>query len=182
MKRNLFFSKLFMVFLAGLILSSCANDKNEKSAQIEQQKITPKQPETQPQAPSYSTINPPPDLNLPVLSFSKSTAISDTKNEVRLELQLSKASSVPVVAEVLLINGSARYLRDFNGFKSGLASIKAETHLTVIFAPNSTHQPLSVIGVRNTINCDTDFFVKISNNLKNARLVKDKIKVIIPCR
>lgn len=171
-----------MIFVAGVILNSCANDNNEKSARVEQQKITPKPPGTQPTTLSYSTINPPPDLNLPVLSFVQSSAASDTKNEVRLELQLSKASSVPVVAEVHLVNGSALYLRDFQGFKSRLASVKAETRETVIFAPNSTRQALSVIGVRNTINCDTDFFVKISNNLKEARLVKNMIKVIIPCR
>lgn len=118
---------------------------------------------------------------LPVVSFVQNLVVSDEKQEARLELQLSEASTEPVVVEVNLVNGSAIRHRNYNGFKT--VSPNSEVQQTVVFAPNSLRAPLPVIGIRITNMCDIEFFGKINKfNIKGATVNNDKAKILIPCR
>ncbi|MBY0554839.1 hypothetical protein K2P97_09940 [bacterium] len=118
---------------------------------------------------------------LPVVSFVNYIVVTDVRNEARLELQLSEASTVPVVVEVYLKNGSALYHTHYSGFKT--PSPNSEVKQTVVFAPNTTKAMLPVIGIRNTDICDLHFFGKINKfELKDVTVVNDTAKILIPCR
>ncbi|MEQ1723048.1 MAG: Calx-beta domain-containing protein [Pseudobdellovibrio sp.] len=118
---------------------------------------------------------------MPLVSFVQNIVVGDEKEEAFLELQLSEKTTEPVVVEVNLVDGSAKYHRNYNGFKT--PSPNSEIKQVVVFAPNTMRARLPVIGIRITDMCDIDFAAKINKfNLKGATVANDIAKIIIPCR
>jgi len=120
-----------------------------------------------------------------MISFTQTEVLMDSKLEARLELQLSAAGTKPVVAQVDLIDGTAKHHRDFSGFRT--PSRNNETMQTVIFAPGETRKSLPVIGGRvryadSSRSCNSDFMARIdAMKLQGARVINDRSKIIVPC-
>lgn len=184
----------FITLALILALCSCENKKSSDGkdhsiaqpappTSLPQNKTeTPAQPDS-PSAPEGPTRPLPIDApsnssGLPVLSFSNYSTTLNRKLEAQLELQLSHASDVPVVVEVVLVNGTAIHYRDYSGFKAR----SGETQQTIIFTPGTSRIRLPIIGGRHTEYCDSIFYVKINKSSLQKATVTDNIaQVLIPC-
>lgn len=190
--------KLLIILTFIFTLCSCENKKSsdgrDHSAELPMppatQENSQERPSPQkPQTPQGSTdtdkdpMAPPPVAQptkpLPVIGFSRSQVTFNRKLEAQLELQLSKASDVPVVVEVHLVNGTALHYRDFSGFKTR----SSETSQTIIFAPGTTRMKLPVIGGRHTQYCDdTFFYAKMDKaSVQKAMINNDETIIRLRC-
>lgn len=119
--------------------------------------------------------------NLPIVSFVQYNLESDIRNEVRLSLQLSRASTSPVVVDVKLKDGSAIRHRDYTGYKT--LSPNNAIEQTLIFPPGTTTMDLPVVGIHSQALCHTEFYAKMNRiTVQGATIVKDKATIVIPCR
>lgn len=183
--------KLLLVLSVLLVLTSCGYKKSsdENSSPVPPSNSSNTNPKaTNPQNPPSDTsggLRPvlplPSDKNVPAVSFVQTRVETNSKREAEVELELSQPALVPVIVEVFLQNGSALYHRDYTGFKLHTASVRAETRQILIFAPKKRRLRLPLIGIRNTSHCDSEFYVKINRNLKQARVVNNTARISIPC-
>lgn len=192
MKKATAFLKPIFTFAAVVaLLSSCA--KTDYDGSLRLRGTTNNNPQAQQQDQRQgrggdNQTNPDATLgdgNLPLISFTQSEVLMDSKLEAKLELQLSEASDKPVVAQVDLIDGSAKHYRDYTGFRT--PSRNNETLQTIIFAPGETRKQLPVIGGRvryadTSRACNSQFMARINAmKLEGARVVSDRAQVIVPC-
>lgn len=162
-----------------LFLSSCAKTNYDGSAPIQpfgntSQQIPPeatKEPE--PITPIVET------KKFPIISFVLDEVSMNQELEAQLELQLSEASNLPVIAVVNLVSGTAIPHRDFNGFKPYSS---ARFSRTVVIPPGTTRVALPLIGGRRTYNCDSHFFAEINpQKLQQAKVLEKTAKIFLPC-
>lgn len=164
--------KFIITLVALLVLSSC--DKGSDSENTtppppnQQQGTPPPQPVPQPQPVPAPVV-------LPQVAFGFDEYVMESGYEVNMELVLSKASDVPVVVDVSLIDGTAAHGPDYSGFEGA----ENETQLTVVFAPQQTRVDLPVIHIPNDGNCNVEFAAKAT--VQQATIVKDTTRIVIPC-
>lgn len=190
-KATAFLKPVFTLVAVFALLSSCAktdydgrlrlrgtNNNNPQAQQQDRQQGRGGDNQTNPD----TTLG---NGNLPLISFTQTEVLMDSKLEARLELQLTEASDKPVVAQVDLIDASAKHHRDYTGFRT--PSRNNETMQTIIFAPGETRKPLPVIGGRvryadTSRACNSQFMARINAmKLEGARVVSDRAQIIVPC-
>lgn len=194
MKKATAFLKPIFTFLAvTALLSSCAKTDYDGSLRNRNSNDPQGQTQGQPQGQQQGRSGTTPDAgagagldaNLPVISFTQSEVLMDSRLDAKLELQLSAASNNPVVAEINLLDGTARHHRDYSGFKNG--SPRNETVQTVIFAPGELRKSLPAIRGKvryadTSRSCNSDFMARINAmKLQGARVLSDRAKIIVPC-
>ena len=123
--------KYVLVIVAALALGSCQKSSDKKSeASPNQQQGTQAPPAQGQPAPGQ----PPSPTALPILNFGFDEYVYDGENEIHMELLLTKASSVPIMVDVSLVDGTAWYPRDYAGFLNGGDDLKQ----SVVLAPGQT--------------------------------------------